>query len=241
MIRAVLLDMGGVLISLQNARGLPDARLDWRGRQALLRRIRSAGGRASGAELERLLFAPWRREYERRYELQREADWKPHLTRLRRHAGVRLHDDTLLGAWFRPYGETLAAIDGAAEALKRLQARGRRLAVVSNVPLPGVLYRRVLAGHGLVAAFDALHFSYDAGSRKPSPVMLRQALADFGVGPEAALMVGDRRSSDIAAGRAAGVATVWLRREDGGGPEPDHTIDQLGELPDLVDRLGRAR
>jgi putative hydrolase of the HAD superfamily len=240
MIRVLLLDMGGVLISLQNARGLPDSRLDWRGRQALLRLVRSHGGQVSGADLERLLFAPWRREYERRYELGREAGWKPHLTRLRRRAGIRLHDATLLGAWFRPYGETLAPCEGAAAVLADLKGRGLRLGLVSNVPRPGVLYRRVLERHGMAGAFDSLHVRYDAGSRKPSPALLRQALAALGARPGAALMIGDRRSSDVAAGRSAGVETVWLRRDDGGGPQPDHTIDALAELPARVDRLRGA-
>jgi HAD superfamily hydrolase (TIGR01549 family) len=233
-IRAVLFDMGGVLIGLQNARGMPDARVDWRGREAMLSLIRSHGGRGRERDLERLLFDPWRREYERRYENGREADWKPHLSRLRRHAGVRLHDATLLGAWFRPYGETLDPLDGAVEVLRELRRRDVRLGVVSNVPLPGVLYRRILARHGMARFIETFHFSYDEGSRKPSPAMVRQALAALDVPPTAGLMVGDRRSSDVAAGRAAGVETVWLRSEDGGGPAPAHTIDYLSELPALV-------
>jgi FMN phosphatase YigB (HAD superfamily) len=69
--------------------------------------------------------------------------------------------------------------------------------------------------------------------------MLRQALSALGVRAASALMVGDRRGSDVAAGRAAGVGTVWLRREDGGGPKPDHVIDRLDALPGLLDRLAR--
>jgi HAD superfamily hydrolase (TIGR01549 family) len=239
MIRAVLFDMGGVLIGLQNARGLPDSRIDWRGREAMLSLIRGRGGRARERDLERLLFGPWRAEYERRYEIGREADWKPHLSRLRRHAGVRLHDATLLGAWFRPYGETLHALDGAVEVLRELKGRELRIGLVSNVPLPGVLYRRILARYGMARFIDTFHFSYDEGSRKPSPAMVRQALATLEVPAKAALMVGDRRSSDVAAGRAAGVETVWLRSEDGGGPAPAHTIDHLSELPAVAGRRAK--
>ncbi len=237
MISAVLFDMGGVLIGLENARGLPDSRFDWRGRQALLSLIRSRGGRIREADLDRLLFEPWREDYERRYETGRDADWKPYLTRLRRRAGIRLHDATLLGAWFRPYGEALSAFDGVAATLRELRSSGLSLAVVSNVPMPGVLYRRILERFDIAPAIDSFHFSYDEGSRKPSPVMIRHALAALGVKAANALMVGDRRGSDVAAGRAAGVGTVWLRREDGGGPEPDDTIDELDELPALVRRL----
>lgn len=241
MIEAVLFDMGGVLIGLQNARGLPDSRHDWRGREALLSLIRGAGGRARERDLDRLLFEPWRERYERRYELGREADWKPHLTRLRKHAGVRHHDATLLAAWFRPYGETLDELAGGGETLRELARRGLRIGLVSNVPLPGVLYRRILARYGMAAPIETFHFSYDDGSRKPSPAMIRHALSALGAKPATALMVGDRRSSDVAAGRAAGVGTVWLRREDGGGPAPDHTIDRLVELPRLVEEIGVKR
>ncbi len=240
MISAVLFDMGGVLIGLENARGLPDSRFDWRGRQALLSLIRQRGGKIRAADLDHLLFEPWRADYERRYETGRDANWKPHLTRLRKQAGIRLHDVTLLDAWFRPYGEALSAFDGVAETLGELRRSGLSTAVVSNVPMPGRLYRRILERYGIAPSIDSFHFSYDEGSRKPSPVMIRRALAALGVDASNALMVGDRRDSDVAAGRAAGVGTVWLRREDGGGPAPDHTIDDLAELPALVRRLGGA-
>lgn len=237
MIEAVLLDMGGVLIGLENARGLPGARLDWRGREALLSLIRTYGGRAKEADLDELLFEPWRREYARRYELGHEADWRPHLERLRGETGVDLDDATLLEAWFRPYGETLPELGNAAVTLAALKQRGLRLAVVSNVPLPGALYKRVLRRYGIAASIEHFYFSCDQGSRKPSPAMIRHALAELEVAPAAALMVGDRRGSDVAAGRAAGVGTVWLRREDGGGPAPDEIIDELTELPALIERL----
>jgi HAD superfamily hydrolase (TIGR01509 family) len=236
-IEGVLLDMGGVLLSLDGARGLPDSRLDWRGREALLRAVREHGGRLRREELESVLFAPWRAEYRRRYELGREARWEPHLAALRRRAGVRLRDLTLLGAWFRPYGESLRPLPGAVAALRQLRERGLRLALCSNVPLPGPLYREVLERHQLAAPLESLHFSYDEGTRKPSPHMLRNAMAALDVPAERALMIGDRRTSDVAAGRAAGVGTVWLRSDDGGGPRADHEIDRLADLPALVDRL----
>jgi HAD superfamily hydrolase (TIGR01509 family) len=229
--------MGGVLLSLDNARGLPDARQDWRGREALLRAVREGGGRLRAEELESVLFAPWRAEYRRRYELGREARWEPHLAALRRRSGIRLRDLTLLGAWFRPYGEGLLPVPGAVEALQALRERGLRLALCSNVPLPGALYRALLERHGLAAPIESFHFSYDEGTRKPSPQMLRNALAALELPAESALMVGDRRASDVAAGRAAGVATVWLRGTDGGGPQAEHELDGLTELPALLDRL----
>ena len=66
--------------------------------------------------------------------------------------------------------------------------------------------------------------------------MLRSALADLDLSPTEAVMVGDRRDFDVAAGRAAGTSTVWIRSNDGGGPAADYTIDALADLPALLGR-----
>ncbi len=108
------------------------------------------------------------------------------------------------------------------------------MAIISNVPLPGALYARILERLGLAAYFDRVYFSYDEGHRKPSPAMVRKALSEMETGPTDAVMVGDRRSIEIVAGRAAGVRTIWLRTDDGGGPAADVTIDSLVELLDQV-------
>ena len=143
-------------------------------------------------------------------------------------------NQTNCAAWFAPFGERCRAIGGAVDAVRQLADDGLRLGLVSNVPLPGDLYRRILRRHDLEASFEVFRFSYDSGHRKPSPFMLRSALGEMGVGPEAAVMVGDRRASDVAAGRAAGVRTIWLRSSHVDGPEPDWTIESLEELPDLL-------
>ena len=237
-INTILIDMGGVLLDLENSKGLPVARLDWRGREALLRVLRRKNQGLNLDDLEALLFEPWRREYHRRYETGKEASWKPHLTRLRKAARSRLHDLRLLGTWFRPYAESIKPCPGVNETLHRLKRHRQdqlKLAIISNVPVPGALYLQVLKRFGMLEAFDSTYFSYDRGSRKPSPAMLRDVMAAIGTEPEEAIMVGDRRASDIAAGRAAGVATVWIRSDDGGGPEADFAIDSLVDLPELLE------
>lgn len=237
-IDGVLLDMGGVILHMAGGSGFPVARLDWRGRQAMVEAVRRAGGRVTLDRLDELVFTPWLAEYARREETGREADWRPHLERLRAGTRCVAEDLDLLGAWFGPYGERLVPLANAAEALAALSGSAKKLALVSNVPLPGELYARVLERHGLLPYFDHLVFSYDVGSRKPSPAMLRQAMAGLGVEPAATIMVGDRRERDIAAGRFAGVRTVWIRSDDSGGPAPDATLDSLGELPAHLESPG---
>jgi len=232
--RAVLLDMGGVLIDFLGGRGLPVGRADWRGKEALLHYLEQRGAKMDLEDLESLLFTPWFREYRRREERGREARWDSHFRRLRERARVKTHTAILLGLWFRPFSEQLEPLPGVAATLGELRRRGLKMSLISNVPLPGKLYRRLLRARGLESYFESCHFSYDERSRKPSPAMLRDALVGLGVPPGAAVMVGDRRAVDIAAGRAAGTATVWLRSDDGGGPKADQIIDSLTQLPDLL-------
>jgi putative hydrolase of the HAD superfamily len=236
-IDTVLMDMGGVILEMKGTRGFPVTRLDFRGREALLAKLRSMGAHLDADELERRLFAPWREAYAKRQERGREASWASHLARLRRRTGVRGDDLELLETWFRPYGEQLEPYEDAGATLAEIRRRGLSLALVSNVPLPGELYRGILERHGLARFFDALHFSYDEGTRKPSPALLRSAMAAVGASPRGAVMVGDRLDRDIVAGRAAGVRTVWLDRGTSPGPAPDETISSLSELPAALDRL----
>ena len=230
MIEAVLLDLGGVLADLGPNAALPHGRFDWRGRQALLTRLRGLRRVKNLDHLEDRLFVPWRLEYERRAELGREADWTPHFAAI----GAEAPASELLGTWCEPYLESLAPLPGAVDTVGELVAAGHRMALISNVPLPGDLYRRAFAESGLFEPFEATYFSYDTGSRKPSPKMVNTALAALGVPAWRAVMVGDRRASDVAAGRAAATRTVWLRSNRAPGPAADAEIDDIRELPALL-------
>lgn len=233
-LQAVLLDMGGVILDLGEGGGRPWGELDARGRSELLELIRETGGRASGEDLQRCVFTPWLRVYERRYRLGREAPILPHFERLARVSGASAPPERLLGAWVGPYQRDLRTLSGVEDALARLAAAGLRLGLVSNVPLPGRFFEEVLAERALASCFRSLHFSYDDGTRKPGPRLVLSALKAVGAPPEAAVFVGDRRSTDVAAGRAAGTATVWVRTGDDHGPEPDAEIGSLAELPALL-------
>jgi putative hydrolase of the HAD superfamily len=232
--KTLLVDMGGVLIDFAGGRGLPIGRADWRGREALLHFISERGARLSFGELEDVLFEEWRVGYRHRSERGHEERWDRHLKRLRRRAGIKTHSLVLLRTWFRPFAEQLRPLPRVRPTLAELARRGHAMAVISNVPLPGRLYREVLERTGLAEFFRGFFFSYDQGSRKPSPAMLRSALAALDSPPSEAVMIGDRRSVDIVAGRAAGTGTVWVQSEDDLGPQPDFVIDELSGLLTVV-------
>jgi D-glycero-D-manno-heptose 1,7-bisphosphate phosphatase len=139
---------------------------------------------------------------------------------------------------------------GAQDACCRLREAGFLLVMVTNQPdiARGATTReavdaindRLLAELGLDAACVCPHDdAHSCGCRKPAPGLILEAAERFDVDLRASLMVGDRWR-DIAAGAAAGIATVWVRstyREET-PRDPDHVIDGLDELvPIALHRL----
>jgi putative hydrolase of the HAD superfamily len=127
------------------------------------------------------------------------------------------------------------------EALVRLRAAGLRLVVASNwdASLASVLDRV-----GLLAALDGVVSSAAAGCAKPDRRLLEAALRLAGVGPDAALHVGDGFREDVGAALGAGVRPILLDRRRAAGEveygpqEPTIpelvVISSLAELPPLL-------
>lgn len=98
-----------------------------------------------------------------------------------------------------------ALYGGARETLADLAARGIALALCTNKPIDAT--RQILDQLGLAALFQAVAGGDSYPTKKPDPMPVRGLLAQLGVAPTAAAMVGDS-SNDILAGRAAGLTTV---------------------------------
>lgn len=76
---------------------------------------------------------------------------------------------------------------------------------------------------------------------KPASAFFGAALADLGVDPADALMVGDDVTADVLGAQALGMTGVLVRTGkfrpsdlEGPGGMPDHVIDDVGGLPELL-------
>lgn len=147
----------------------------------------------------------------------------------------------LVEAYSRPALVVPPAADPRARAgLEAVQARGIRLAVLSNtMRTPGVALRRVLALHGLLAPFAHLTFSDEIGIRKPAPEIFHQTLAHLGVVPARAVHVGDDPVLDVGGALAAGMRVIQVLPPGSpmSSPAAHRVIRHLGELPDAVAEL----
>ncbi len=108
-----------------------------------------------------------------------------------------------------------------------------RLALVTN-GAPD-LQREKIAASGLAGYFDAIVVSGELGIGKPDPRIFAHALDLVGARPEAAMMVGDSLTRDVAGAQRAGMRAIWINRMERRIPEgarivPDGVITDLGEL-----------
>ncbi len=127
---------------------------------------------------------------------------------------------------------------GAIEALRWCKAHGLGVALVTNV-----LWRTAADSRadwevrGAANCIDTIVTSIDVGWRKPHPAMFERALADHGVGPHEAVMIGNSRVADIAPAKAMGMRAVLVRSRETSlsDVEPDAVIDELTELSPLLE------
>ncbi len=90
--------------------------------------------------------------------------------------------------------------------------------------------------HGL--EFDRVVCSEGARSYKPEPVSFRLILEELGLSPDICLYVGDSQHDDVQGARGVGMQTAWVNRNgaelDPALPAPDHQVNSLTELLDIV-------
>lgn len=130
------------------------------------------------------------------------------------------------------------AYPGVAETLDALAAAGHPMAIVTSKGLP--LTERALAHVGIARHFRVLATIEKTTRHKPDPEPVWWALAELGVGDDAAraVFVGDS-PHDMHAGNAAGVVTVaaqWgpFDRATLAAAQPSAWLDGIGALPGLL-------
>lgn len=128
-------------------------------------------------------------------------------------------------------GRHAEVFPGVPQGLLAMQARGLKLACLTNKP--GAFARALLQDKGLAGFFDVV-FGGDAFERKkPDPLPLIKTCEALGVPPRRTLMVGDS-SNDAAAARAAGCPVVLVTYGYNHG-EPVRAVDADGFVDSLAD------
>lgn len=124
----------------------------------------------------------------------------------------------LAAAAVATYAADYRALPGAAELLGELDARGVRLALISNGP--DDMQRAALAAIGFGRHFRAVIVSgdRDVAARKPAPRPFALACTALESSPRETVMVGDDEHADVAGACDYGMRAVLIGRPGGALP-----------------------
>jgi putative hydrolase of the HAD superfamily len=221
-VEAVLFDWGGTLA-------------EWEWRPELLAAGHAAGFRAIGRE--------YRPEETERFEaeLMPLVEQEEYVSIVRRWLGDA--DDAEVRAFVAAEHEAWAPAHRLASTtqalLESLRDRGLKLGIVSNAFDPPELLHADLDRLGVAERVDVAVFASEAGVRKPDPAIYLRALDALGVGPEAALFVGDTLT-DLAGAAALGMRTcqaLWFNADEGDAIEADFRAFTQMDVLTVVKRL----
>lgn len=144
-------------------------------------------------------------------------------------------------SWYKDYYNAHATVfttlyDGVEKVLDFLKDKGKKIGLVSNKPEK--ISRTILEFFGLDGFFEVIIGPESAGKTKPAPDGIMAACRKTGIPAEKTLMVGDS-AVDIMAAKAASTGSCGFTRGIGDrnamlAQKPDHTIDALTKLMDLV-------
>jgi len=151
--------------------------------------------------------------------------------------------------------EVMATLDGYARAvsgwaqvypdarstLHELRNRGYAIGLLSNTWWAAAWHNADLAAHGLEDLLDVAVYTSDLQRSKPHATAFLRVSDALGVDPAGCVMVGDRPIDDISGALGVGMRAVHKTngrpRPVPEGVQPTATIENLSELPALLDRF----
>ena len=120
---------------------------------------------------------------------------------------------------------------GVCDALNRLQAAGKQMAVLTNKPVR--ISKAILDGLRVGDHFFQVYGGNSFELKKPHPVGVEALMREAGVAAAGTLMIGDS-GVDIQTARNAGIAscgvTYGFQPETLADPAPDKLVDRMEEL-----------
>ena len=150
-------------------------------------------------------------------------------------AGVEQRFEQALASYQKHYlvinGDYSTLYPGVREGLEALQAKGLRLACVTNKPL--AFARPLLAKMQLDGYFDVVYGGDSFAKKKPDPMPLLQVCTDFALEPQQVVAIGDS-SNDALAARAAGCRVLNVPYGYNHG-QPIQEVDSDGIVETLLD------
>lgn len=148
-----------------------------------------------------------------------------------------LKPDDLLKDFNLMYPRFSFSYDDTLDTLRRLQARGYKLGIITNGNVEHQSY--IIDALGFETLMTNIVISEQVGFRKPDPEIFRLMMESLNEQPENCMFVGDHPDNDVRASHNLGMISVY--KDNGMFDAPDdvvmnYRITELSQILDILDK-----
>lgn len=119
--------------------------------------------------------------------------------------------------------------------LEELKGSSLALGIITNGQ--GLFQMDSIKALGIASYFEVILISEWEGLKKPDPAIFMRALEKLQCLPNECLFIGDHPVNDVKAAKEVGMTGIWKKDAQWGHVDADYIIDDLGELPLIIDNL----
>ncbi|HYC58092.1 MAG TPA: HAD family hydrolase [Thermoanaerobaculia bacterium] len=253
MLRAVAFDLWETLITDTPANSRAQERLRTSRMEEILR---DRGYGAVAERIEHAYRALWHRCQDLYWSADRDVPCRRQIEHFLEELDLDPHtfDEATLAELEHAYAHAALEVlpdpvEGAAETLAALKARGFGVGLISNTGrTPGSVLRSILSELGLANSIDVMVFSNEHGECKPRPSIFEQLRRGLGVRYDEMVFVGDNLYVDVHGAQSCGMRAVHFDppvRGTAVAPHVDHGLEivpharvtSLAELVRVIERM----
>ncbi|KMY44080.1 L-2-haloalkanoic acid dehalogenase [Bacillus sp. FJAT-27916] len=148
---------------------------------------------------------------------------------------TEITSESLLQDYLNHFKDWCIAFPHMLDMLQSLREKQLLLGIISNGR--GRFQMDAICGLGIREFFDVILLSEWEGIKKPDLHIFLRAANRLGVSPHECVFVGDHPLNDVRAAQKAGMKTIWKRDANWQEPEAGIFINDLVEIPLLVEKL----
>ncbi|MBD1383595.1 HAD family hydrolase [Metabacillus arenae] len=143
--------------------------------------------------------------------------------------------ESLLQDYLEQFKNNCVPFPNFISMLKGLKSKSIKLGVITNGK--GQFQMDNIKALGIEKYFETIIVSEWEGIKKPDPQIFKKALEQLNVSPYESMYVGDHPENDVKAARNVGMKGIWKKDSQWGNVETDFMIDDLAELPLIIERV----
>ena len=145
--------------------------------------------------------------------------------------------EELLQDYISQFKDSCVPFPNLIKMLEELKSNNLSLGMITNGY--GQFQMDNIKSLGIEKYFDVILVSEWEEIKKPDPRIFNKALEILNVPPNEAIFVGDHPENDVLAAKKVGMKGIWKKDVQWNNVEADYSVDDLGELPFIVEKLRR--